>query len=85
MTTVYMFTFSAEWLEGGRVIQGTQAYPVTCPDGALDIETTLTACKILAAQSGTLLFPERRIEIRTFAWDMARVPPLWDDCGVRIY
>jgi len=84
MTTVYILSFEAQWLDDAKIVRGMQAYPVTAPSGLLDLTTAIAACEIVAAQGGSILFPEMGVDVRTVAMNLPD-PPIWDDADVRIY
>lgn len=85
MATVYILTFKAQWRERGRISIGKMSYPVSAPNGWLDMTDAILACQVLATMVGTLLFPDEGVQITTVVCEMLPVLPLWDDIGVRVY
>lgn len=86
MKSVYIFVFDAQWREDKDIIQGKQAFPVTVAQGnELDAAHAIIACRVLAATGGTILYPERGVDVRTFLWDMSQTELQWSDGWVGIY
>ncbi len=84
MATVYVLTFSATWVEDRRIVEGDISYPVTITADEMDMTDAISACSIVAAESGTILYPEQGVKVNTYVYDLPE-SCAWDDAGVRVY